>query len=110
MTAKAMFDPTGPRPGSSGFPALLFARAGQEADHLHRQLQALKVVLEILPFHREAVLLVSGGHGREGDDRGRTSASVRQCHRRAEPHPPPPHPPCKGPAGPGGSGVFVFFF
>ncbi|TNN79880.1 hypothetical protein EYF80_009917 [Liparis tanakae] len=31
----------------------------QEADHLHRQLQTLKVVFQILSFHGEAVLLVS---------------------------------------------------
>lgn len=73
--SEKIFDPTGLR--SSGSTALLFARVGQEADHLHRQLQALKVVFEILPFHREAVLLVSGGHGREGEDRG------RRQHRRA---------------------------
>lgn len=31
----------------------------QEAHHLHGQLQTLKVVLQILSFHCEAVLLVS---------------------------------------------------
>lgn len=50
---------------SSVLLVLLFACGGQEADHLHRQLQTLKVMFEILSFHREAVLLVSGGHGRE---------------------------------------------
>lgn len=41
---------------------LLFACGGQEADHLHRQLQPLKVMFQILSFHCEAVLLVFGGN------------------------------------------------
>lgn len=38
---------------------LLFPRGRQEPHHLHGQLETLKVVLQILPFHCEAVLLVS---------------------------------------------------
>lgn len=37
----------------------LFTCSGEEAHHLHSQLQALKVVLQILPFDGEAILLVS---------------------------------------------------
>lgn len=41
---------------------LLFARGRQEAHHLHGQLQPLKVMLEVLSLHSEAVLRPQGGH------------------------------------------------
>lgn len=40
----------------------LFSRGREEAHHLHGQLQALKIMLEVLPFNREAILLVSTRH------------------------------------------------
>lgn len=47
---------TGRWRGSGVYLILLLARGGQEADHLHGELQPLEVVLQVLSFHREAVL------------------------------------------------------
>ena len=59
---------------------LLLARGGQEADHLHRQLQPLKVVFQILSFHCEAVLPVSGGDTREKETESvKTYGKTRAC-------------------------------
>lgn len=59
---------------------LLLACGGQEADHLHSQLQPLKVVFQILSFHCEAVLSVSGGDTREKEtERVKTYSNTRAC-------------------------------
>lgn len=39
----------------------LSASLGKEAHHLHGELQALKVVLQVLPFNGKAILLGSKG-------------------------------------------------